>query len=241
MFKIAWLYYDILNLYGDSGNMLVLQKILSDNQIPFRIDKISLNDYQDLSDYDIIFLGGGSDSAQQLIYHDLLARKAQIVQAMEQGGFVLAICGGYQLFGKHYVDMHEHYLDGLNIFDYETKAGAKRLNGNLYVQAQINDQLLDIVGYENHSGNTFNVTSPFARVVSGHGNSETSNFEGCLTSNFLGTYVHGPLLPKNPEIGAYIIDQVLKNKYQTTYPLTLNFKFSQLAKEIMIKRLTSKE
>ena len=96
MFKIAWLYHDVLNLYGDGGNILVLTHLLEANQIPYQVDKISLNNHQKLDDYDIIFIGGGSDQAQALIYKDFISRKQQIINCMNNNGFVLAICGGYQ-------------------------------------------------------------------------------------------------------------------------------------------------
>lgn len=237
-FKIAWLYYDILNLYGDSGNILVLEKILKDNNIDYVVDKLTLNDNYDLSNHDLLFIGGGSDLAQQLIYQDLISKKEQIIKLMENNGFILTVCGGYQLFGKEYIDANNNVITGLGIFDYTTKAGNKRLNDNIYIKAQLGEEVFDIVGYENHGGNTFGVSTPLGQVVSGCGNNEVDKTEGFIANNFIGTYIHGPLLPKNPEIAKYIITKVFKDKYNQDIDLKITSKYYQLAKEVIKKRLT---
>lgn len=241
MFNIAWLYHDILNLYGDSGNIFVLTHLLETNQIPYQVDKISLNDNQKLDDYDIIFIGGGSDLAQALIYEDFISRKQEIIKCMNNNGFVLAICGGYQLFGQYYLDAKGNKIEGLGLFDYQTQAGTTRLNSNIYIKAHLGSEEVDIVGYENHSGHTINVTNPLGKVIVGNGNDQHSQLEGFIDEHFIGTYIHGPLLPKNPEIGKYIIQKVLKDKYDQEVSISINLKYASLAKETMIKRLLKGE
>lgn len=241
MFKIAWLYHDILNLYGDVGNILVLTHLLESNQIPYQVDKISLNKHQKLDDYDIIFIGGGSDQAQALIYKDFISRKQQIINCMNNNGFVLAICGGYQLCGQYYIDAKGNKIEGLDLFEYQTQAGNTRLNNNIYIKANLDNEEVDIVGYENHSGQTINVANPLGKVIVGNGNDQHSQLEGYIDDHFIGTYIHGPLLPKNPEIGKYIIQKVLKDKYNKEVSIIIDLKYANQAKQTMIKRLTKGE
>lgn len=239
-FKIAWLYDDIMNLYGDGGNILVLEHLLKCNQIDYQIDRISLGNYQNLADFDILFIGGGSDFAQSLIYEDLLKRKEQIIELLNNNGFILTICGGYQLFGEAYFDNEGHQLKGLNIFPYITKANKTRMNGNIVSQITLDQDYL-VCGYENHSGETTNVVTPFGKVISGFGNTLSGNDEGFMYKNFIGTYIHGPLLPKNPEIGKYMIEYVLLNKYNIHRDLNINLKYAKKAHDVMINRLVDKD
>ncbi len=236
-FKIAWLYYDLLELYGDRGNIKVLEQVLKENNINVEIDKITLNDERDLSNHDIIFLGGGSDSAQRLLYEDLIKRKEQIQKAMENNAFILTICGGYQMFGKYYRDASGEKIKGLEIFDYYTEGGKDRCIGNVIAKTTIDNEEITLVGFENHGGQTKDVKHPFATIVSGNGNEFESKYEGFMHENFIGTYLHGPLLPKNPEIAKYIIEYVLKNKYQNEQKIEItDLRFYKEAKDIVIKR-----
>lgn len=219
--KIAWLYYDLLELYGDRGNIKVLEYLLKKNNIEFEIDKISLNDQTDISDHDILFLGGGSDYAQNMMYKDLISRKEQIITAMDRGAFVLTICGGYQLFGQYYIDSTGKNVDGLQIFDFYSVGGTNRCIGNVVATTTLNGEEIELVGFENHGGQTLNVSTPFAKVKYGNGNSFDCGAEGFMTHNFIGTYLHGPLLPKNPKIAKYIIETVAKNKYNEVINIEL--------------------
>ncbi len=235
--KIAWLYYDLLELYGDRGNIKVLETLLTRNGFEVEVDRITINSDTDISNHDIIFLGGGTDSAQEMLYEDLIGRKEQIKTAMENNCFVLTICGGYQMFGKYYIDAHGNKLSGLEIFDFYTEGGKNRCIGNVVCQSEINGQTIDLVGFENHGGQTKNVEHPFAKIVIGNGNEFSSEYEGCMIDNFIGTYLHGPLLPKNPEIAKYMIEYVLKNKYQDKTTIDIEkLKYYKEAKETVIKR-----
>lgn len=224
--KIAWLYYDLLELYGDRGNINVLTKILQDNGVDYEVDKVTIRDDIDISDHDIIFLGGGSDRAQQLIAPDLFSRKEQIKSAMDKNGFILGICGGYQMFGQYYLDAHGYKAQGLGLFDFYTVAGEHRKVGNIKVKTGEDSIFggIEIVGFENHGGETKNVgENSFAEVLKGNGNEYQSEYEGFLTNNFLGTYIHGPLFPKNPLVAKSILESVLTKKYGEKLDLKLTY------------------
>lgn len=235
--KIAWLYYDLLELYGDRGNIKVLEKILTDNNIAYCVDQITINDTTDISDHDIIFLGGGSDNAQNIIYPDLLKRRDQIIAAMAKNAFILTICGGYQMFGQYYINSHQQRVEGLNIFDYYTVGSDLRCIGNVVCEADLAGEKVTLVGFENHGGQTIGVMDPLAKIIKGNGNEYQSQYEGMFKDNFIGTYLHGSLLPKNPEIGKYMIEYVLRHKYNDERDIKIDgINFYQQAKQIIIKR-----
>lgn len=225
--NIAFMYYDLLELYGDRGNITVLESILKFNDIPFKTDKITINEEIDISNYDIVFLGGGSDQNQALVSEDLLKRKEQMRKVMNQKGFILTVCGGYQMFGKYYLDAHGNKIEGLGLFNYYTEASNNRCVGNIKIKSNIilEGKSLEIIGFENHSGVTKNINKEqtLGNVIEGNGNEFKSSYEGFLDNNFLGTYIHGPLLPKNPEIAKYIIKKVLKDKYKNNKELKLPY------------------
>lgn len=236
-FKIAWLYYDLLELYGDRGNVKVLEQLLLSNGFEVEIDKITINDNMDISEHDIIFLGGGSDSAQRMLYNDLIKRKDQIIKAMENNAFILTICGGYQMFGQYYLDATGAKISGLGIYDFYTEGGENRCIGNVIAKTNFNGSEVDLVGFENHGGQTKNVANHFATVISGHGNEFNLKLEGCMEPGFIGTYLHGPILPKNPEVAKYMIEYVLENKYNSTQKIDItNLKYYKEAKEVVMKR-----
>ncbi len=233
--KLAWLYYDLLELYGDRGNIKAIEYICHENDLEIKIHKITINDDVDISNFDILFLGGGTDYAQNLLYKDLLKRKEQIVKLLDNKGFALTICGGYQMFGKYYLAADGSKIDGLNIFDFYTDAGDSRCIGNVIIKSSISDELL--VGFENHGGQTKNVAHPFGEIKLGNGNEFDSKYEGCLMPGFIGTYLHGPLIPKNPEVAKYVLEYVLKNKYQNDTDIKIDaLENSKQARAIVIER-----
>lgn len=213
--KVCWMYHDIMDLYGDKGNMLVLEKRCKDRGISIEIDTLSIGDTCDLSTYDLLFFGGGADKEQLLLIDDLLKRKENIKQAMEQGTFILLICGGYQLFGQYYISANNEKIEGLKFFDYYTETGSNgtRCIGNIAIECTLDDTSYTVVGFENHGGQTRNVSTPFGKVLSGCGNSFNDTYEGFYNGQVLGTYIHGPLLPKNPKVADFIIYKALKKRY----------------------------
>ncbi len=213
--KVCWMYHDIMDLYGDKGNMLVLQKRCEDRGISIKIDTLSIGDTCDLSTYDLLFFGGGADKEQLLLIDDLLKRKDNIKQAMEQGTFVLLICGGYQLFGQYYISADNEKIEGLKFFDYYTETGTNgtRCIGNIAIQCTLDNETYTVVGFENHGGQTRNISTPFGKVLYGCGNAFQESYEGFYNGQVLGTYIHGPLLPKNPKVADFVIYKALLKRY----------------------------
>lgn len=212
--KICWMYHDLMDLYGDKGNIQVLKMRCLKRNIPLEIDTCTLHEEKDLTCYDLLFIGGGADKEQGLLAKDLCARKAVLKQAMDKGTFILLICGGYQLFGKSYIDADGNRIEGLGFYDYETTAAKQnaRCIGNIAIDANLDGKKMRLVGFENHGGQTVNVDQPLGRVLKGHGNCFQSEYEGFYDGRVLGTYMHGPLLPKNPDLADFIIAKALHIK-----------------------------
>ena len=237
--KILWMYHDLMDLYGDKGNIEVLRRRAEKRGIECVVDTCTLNEEKKISDYDLFFLGGGADREQQLIYKDLLGRRAGIQEAMDSGTAFLLICGGYQLFGKYYKDQDGNVLESLGFFDYYTVASDRdhRCIGNIALEATIDGDTFRMVGFENHGGQTHDVATPLGKVLSGHGNTSQSSFEGFQNDQVIATYMHGPLLPKNPMAADKIIKRALKRNYGETELAPLDDTLELKAQEVMLKRL----
>lgn len=237
--KILWMYHDLMDLYGDKGNAEVLRVRATKRGIDTVIDTCTIGEKADINDYDLFFMGGGADHEQNLIYDDLLSRKGSIVNAMNNGTAFLLICGGYQLFGKYYKDQDGNMVEGLNIFDYYTEASdrSSRCIGNIAIEATMDGKTFKAVGFENHGGQTKGVTTPLGKVLSGHGNMYKSEYEGFLNDQVLATYMHGPLLPKNPKIADLLIERALKKRYGEVELNPLDDTLENKAAEVMLKRL----
>ncbi len=210
--NIVHLYPDLLNLYGDKGNIACLEKRLSWRGIRANVRQCTNQDHSmDLSGADIIFVGGGSDREQEIVCSLLLKKKDELIRYVESDGVLVAVCGGYQLLGKYYQTASAK-IEGLGILDICTDAGADRLIGNVVLESDLFSQ--PITGFENHAGRTLiGNHTPLGRVVFGHGNTGDSGCEGVLYKNVVATYLHGPLLPKNPLLCDYILTCALKRKY----------------------------
>ena len=237
--KVLWMYHDVMDLYGDKGNMRVLRKRCEARGIDLRIDTCGRNEKKTFSEYDILFIGGGADKEQRLICEDLLTRKDEIMEALHKNMFILLICGGYQFFGKYYIDNANERIEGLSIFDYysESNPNVGRCTGNIVVEAELDGEKMTLVGFENHGGQSENVTTPLGKVVYGHGNKYKSSHEGFYNGQVLGTYMHGPLFPKNPELCDFVIRKGLKRNYGDVTLALLDDTLELKAKEVMLKRL----
>jgi len=233
--NICHLYPDLLDLYGDRGNILALAARCRWRGIEPVIQQASLGEDLDFMGMDILFLGGGSDREQGLLVQDLMRHKKELRKAIENGLVVLAICGGYQMLGRDYQMANGKILQFLGIIDIWTIAGEKRLIGNVVVE--INGKTL--VGFENHSGKTYlgEGVTPLGKVLFGNGNNGDDGEEGVRYRNVFGTYLHGPLLPKNPRLADLLLELALKRRGSDD-PLTeLDDSLEELAHQAMVKRL----
>ena len=223
-FKILYLYPDLLDLYGDSGNVEVLKYRTKKRGIKCIVDTYSiLEEKPNFEDYNLIFMGGGADREQTILSKDLLKYKGDIEKAIKKGVFVLLICGGFQLFGKYYKDSTGNIIDGLGIFDYYT-VGTSRKKRN--------------VG--NHGGITYNIETPFGKILHKNKNNH-SRYEGFMKENVIGTYLHGPLLSKNPMLADYIIKTGIQNKIKKEIELkALNDDLENQCREVLITQFLKK-
>lgn len=236
------MYHDLMDLYGDKGNIETLRYRASKRGVNVIVDTCTLQEERNIEDYDIFFLGGGADKEQTLIYKDLLARKESILKAKESGTAFLLICGGYQLFGQYYLDQDGKKIDGLSIYDYYTESSDRdhRCIGNIIVEAKIGDKQVTVVGFENHGGQTKAVSNPFGKVIVGHGNTYKGGYEGYMDAKTIATYMHGPLLPKNPAIADEVILRGLNRRYVVEHLETLQDTLENAAHDAMLKRLNVK-
>ena len=236
------MYHDLMDLYGDKGNIETLRYRASKRGINVVVDTCTLQEKRNIEDYDIFFLGGGADKEQTLIYKDLLARKESILKAKESGTAFLLICGGYQLFGQYYLDQDGQKIDGLGIYDYYTESSDRdhRCIGNIVVKTNIHDKEVTVVGFENHGGQTKAVSNPFGKVLVGHGNTYKGKYEGYMDAQTIATYMHGPLLPKNPTIADEVILRGLNRRYTVEKLEPLQDTLENAAHDAMLKRLNVK-
>lgn len=232
--NILQLYPRDMNIYGDHGNTLVLTQRAkwhgyTPNLLTYNPGDVFPNDV------DIIIGGGGQDSGQDKIQADLLSIKDQLHLLADAGVPMLMICGLYQLFGKFFKTQDGHIIQGIGIIDIETHAGPERLIGNITTH---NERFGDIIGYENHSGQTFlgEGARPLATVVKGAGNNGQDETEGATYKNVIGSYLHGSLLPKNPAIADYIIEKAALAKFGEFTPTVIDDRFAELAREYALKR-----
>ena len=246
--NIVHLYPDLLNLYGDRGNIQCLRMRCKWRGIDAQVIECNLDDHPNLASADIVLLGGGSDREQQIVCTRLQKIRRDFHDYVEDGGSLLAICGGYQLLG-HYYDTADGRMEGLSLVDLYTEQGSPRLISNIILRNEALPDALpgvfpdhlpyEIVGFENHGGRTYiGSNMPFGKVLHGHGNNEKDACEGVLYRNVIGTYLHGPLLPKNPHVCDLILQRALNRKYGvslTCFPV-LDDSLEKEANRAVVKR-----
>ena len=207
---IGHLYPELLNLYGDRGNIQCLLKRCQWRGIEAEAIACEQGSNIDFSKMDIVLLGGGSDREQMLVCEKLQVIQPEFKRYVEEGGVVIAICGGYQLLGKYYKTA-EGTMKGLDLVDLYTEQGEGRLISNIILKSDLFD--MPIVGFENHGGRAYiNQNQPLGKVLYGSGNDGESGYEGVVYKNVIGTYLHGPLLPKNPQLADELILRALRRK-----------------------------
>lgn len=236
---ILHLFPDLLDQYFDSGNIFCMKRRLEWRGIECEIISVKKGEpLADLSNVDIIFIGGGGDKEQLYVCQSLLACKNELKAYVEGGGTLLAICGGYQLLGRYY-KLADKTIKGLDILDIYTETGDGRLIGDIVTEADFLDEKCNkIVGFENHGGRTYiGSHKPFGRVLWGNGNSDNCGFDGVIYKNLIGTYLHGPLLPKNPSLCDYILEKALKHRYDNFEKIAhLDNSVENKANEYIVKR-----
>lgn len=219
---------DKLNLYGDRGNIITLQKRAEWRGISLRVVPVTNVNEVSLKDADILFIGGGSDREQALCTEQLFSIKDEFKTCIEEGVPTLTICGGYQFLGDYYETIEGQKLKGLGILDLHTIGKEKRLMSNIVIRSEM---FGTVVGFENHGGRTYHKYPTIGDVLKGYGNNDDDAKEGIHYKNLLGTYMHGPLLPKNPKIADYLLKSALERKYSgVTFP-ELNDKMENKANQ----------
>lgn len=238
---IGYLYADLMNIYGDTGNIITLEKRCEWRGIKVEVKAISIGDSLKAKEVDLFFFGGGQDQQQTNVSVDLKkSGKSKIIKAeVERGVPLLAICGGYQLLGEYYAPFDGPKLEGVGVFDAYTKASNDRMIGNIVISTMFGE----LVGFENHSGKTFlnRGCTPIGKVEVGFGNNGEDQTEGCMYKNAIGCYMHGSLLPKNPVLADWLISKALEVKYGKKMELKpLNDNLESKAHSLAIKKFGSK-
>lgn len=218
--RICHLYGDLMNIYGDDGNIITLVKRTSWRGIEPKILQVTIGDKIDSEWADIYFFGGGQDQQQIAVSVDLQKVNGKLLtKAVKNGAVVLSVCGGYQLLGNYYKPKISSKLSGVGLIDAYTVAGDKRMIGNLVIelakQLTVNSQQSTLVGFENHSGQTFlgKFAKPLGKVLVGFGNNGKDKTEGAWQGNVFGCYLHGSLLPKNPHFADFLTEIALERRY----------------------------
>lgn len=209
--RIAHLYSELLNIYGDGGNVLTLKKRYEWRGGNVIVDEINIGD--SLTEHDIYFIGGGQDTQQIEVANDIQKHKEFLISERDRGAVFLGICGGYQLLGHYYQPFEGEKLLGIDLLDAYTVAGNNRFIGNVTIETDLVEPET-LVGFENHSGLTYlqGATKPLGKTVVGQGNNGVDGTEGAMYKNVFGTYLHGSFLPKNSHFADLLIELALGEK-----------------------------
>lgn len=211
--RVCALYPSRMNIYADRGNMILLEWRCAARGIGFELAAAEEGDTLDPAAHDFFYIGGGQDRDQEQIAEDMLATKrAALAEAVDDGAVVLAVCGGYQLLGEYY-ELAERRIPGLSLVDLRTvREPGARLIGNVMIETEAGGIKRRLAGFENHGGRTYlgDSASPLGTVLAGHGNNGKDGFEGVRHNNLFGTYLHGPLLPKNAWFADFLTSLALE-------------------------------
>ncbi len=242
--KIAHLYPEVLNLYGDRGNITCLKKRLMWRNIDCLVSEVKLGDKDSLTDYDLFFIGGGQDFEQEVLLKDLKSGRGDAIKsAINDGKTFLCICGGYQMMGHYYQTKEGEKMQFLGAVDFHTVGGDVRMIGNYAFHLTDSAGGSDVVGFENHSGRTYldKSVEPLGHILSGYGNNGTDKTEGVHYKNVFGSYSHGPILPKNPEFADFLIKTALERKYGNSELEALDDTFEEKAHTFILNKVVKNE
>lgn len=238
--QIGWLYPEYMNLYGDRGNMIVLEQRSRWHGLDPVITQVTLGQKANFQEFDLVMMGGGQDREQGLIADDFLKVKGNSLgEAIHDGLAVLAVCGGYQMLGRYFKTHKGETLRYTGILDLWTEGSSDRLIGNAVVACDFLGDGRTLVGFENHSGKTYlgKGAKPLGQMLRGYGNNGKDKTEGVLYKNCIGTYLHGSILPKNPHLADWLIQRALDRRYGSQVQLgELNDELEQKAHAAIIKR-----
>jgi len=212
---VGHLYPDYLNIYADRGNIAVLTRRASWRGHELDVRTVSIGESVHPGEHDLLYIGGGQDREQALVAQDLLAKADGVRESVAGGAAVLAVCGGYQLLGRTYRDVQGADLPGIGLFPFDTVAGDTRMIGDVLLECELEPGIRrTLAGFENHAGRTRldPGAQPLGRVVAGFGNDGESGWEGCRVERAIGTYLHGPLLPRNPWLADWLLAQALAHR-----------------------------
>src|SRR5947208_5106498 len=209
---VGHLYPDYLNIYADRGNIAVLAERAAARGHELDVRAIGMRDAIPSGDVDLFYIGGGQDREQALVAHDLATKAEPLREAVESGAAFLAVCGGYQLLGRFYRDVAGEEQPGIGLLPLHTVAKPRRMIGDVLLACEWAGETL--AGFENHAGRTIldEGAEPLGRVVAGFGNDGESGYEGCRLGRAIGTYLHGPLLPRNPWLADWLLAQAIAHR-----------------------------
>jgi CobQ-like glutamine amidotransferase family enzyme len=213
--RLGHLYPDYLNIYADRGNIAVLAQRAAWRGHTLEVVGLSVGDRIDPRAHDLLYVGGGQDREQALVARELAGKRDQVLEAAAAGAALLAVCGGYQLLGRFYRFGNGEELPGVGLFPLHTIAGERRMIGDILLDCELElARRQTLAGFENHAGRTYldEGAEPLGRVVSGFGNDGTSGYEGCRVGRAIGTYLHGPLLPRNPWLADWLLAQAIAHQ-----------------------------
>ena len=235
---LVHLYPELMNVYGDRGNIIALRRRCAWRGIELAVQPVSLDDRLNGRACDLIFFGGGQDREQAVVSPDFVERKGdRIREAVEDGAVLLSVCGGYQVLGHTYTTFDGRELAGVGIFDVRSVPGDRRAIGNVVVETDLDGARRTLVGFENHSGRTYLGPGcrPLGRVLSGGGNNGEDGTEGAVYKNAYGCYLHGSLLPKNPALTDWLVTAGLSRRGPVALP-PLEDDFERIAHASAVRR-----
>ena len=233
--RVCHLYPEHLNIYADRGNIAVLRSRCEWRGIDFAA--VGCGPGDPLPEADLYYVGGGQDRDQLLIEDDLVGRAGELRAAIADGAWMLAVCGGYQMLGHYYRGHQGDEIRGTGLVDLVTEAGPTRMIGNISIDCELRPgEPMTVVGFENHAGRTRlgEGVRPLGRVLHGHGNNGRDGGEGVHTGRIVGTYIHGPLLPKNPALADHLIGAALERRHGTVALEPLDDRLEGMAHDVAI-------
>jgi lipid II isoglutaminyl synthase (glutamine-hydrolysing) len=212
---VGHLFPDYLNIYADRGNIAVFEQRAARRGYELDVRQLGAGAAIEPAEHDLFYIGGGQDREQALIAPDLVALGSGLKAAFEAGAAVLAVCGGYQLLGRFYRGQSGDELPGVGLLPLHTVAGSRRMIGDVLLHCELEPgETHTLAGFENHAGRTFldDGAEPLGRVIAGFGNDGESGYEGCRAGRAIGTYLHGPLLPRNPWLADWLLEQAVAHR-----------------------------